>query len=75
MAVLVALAFVEEAGWDRLLWHERVWLFGAGWDVSGLAETLAVATLTLPQLTHYVLDGFIWRRRLNPGLRLAAIRG
>ena len=29
-----------------------------------------VPLLALPQLTHYVLDGFIWRRKNNPDLKL-----
>ena len=31
-------------------------------QAQALAEQLAVPLLALPQLTHYVLDGFIWRR-------------
>jgi hypothetical protein len=27
-----------------------------------------VPLLALPQLTHYVLDGYIWRRRSNPSV-------
>ena len=29
-----------------------------------------VPLLAVPQLTHYVLDGFIWRRRGNEGVFL-----
>jgi len=25
----------------------------------------------VPQLTHYILDGFIWRRRGNSDLKIA----
>jgi hypothetical protein len=25
-----------------------------------------VPLLAVPQVTHYVLDGFIWRRKTNP---------
>lgn len=62
--VLVLLAFVEEAAWDRLVWHDHAWLFGAS-DVSlgTLATALVVPLLAVPQATHYVLDGLIWRRR------------
>lgn len=67
---LFALAFLEEAIWDRAMWHERDWLFGAGWQLGVTAEALVVATLVVPQLTHYVLDGFIWRRRYNPHIGL-----
>lgn len=60
---LVALAFAEELLWDRLVFHERHWLFGEGGVElpSGLVA-VAVALLMVPQATHYVLDGMIWRR-------------
>ena len=32
------------------------------------AKSLVVPLLILPQLVHYVLDGFVWRRRDNPQL-------
>jgi hypothetical protein len=51
------------------VWHERAWLFGAEWDTSALKVVL-VPLLALPQITHYVLDGFIWRRKSNPSLAL-----
>ncbi len=56
------LAFVEEAAWDRAIWHEHGELFGYtdAW-LSGPATSLVVALLTLPQATHYVLDRYIWR--------------
>lgn len=59
---LLLLAFAEELLWDRLVWHERPWLFGEG---AALGENLlgwVVPLLAVPQLTHYVLDGFLWRR-------------
>ncbi len=64
---LWAIAYVEELIWDRAIWHERSWLFGSAVDVGSLA-TLLVPLLAVPQLTHYVLDGFLWRRRANPRL-------
>jgi len=75
LAVLWFCAYVEEMLWDRGVWQERGWLFGGAWDVAGL-KTLLVPLLALPQITHYILDGFIWRRRSNPGLaRMAADDG
>jgi hypothetical protein len=69
VATLWALAFVEELLWDRLLWHERDWLYGfvPFFDVGEL-RPLFLALLALPQLTHYVLDAFVWKRRDNPTL-------
>lgn len=62
---LWVLAYAEELLWDRGIWHERAWLFGAGWDVDAL-KVFLVPLLALPQATHYVLDGFVWRRKGNP---------
>jgi hypothetical protein len=67
LGVLWLIAFVEEIFWDRAVWHDRGWLFGEPWDIGAL-KLLVVPLLALPQLTHYVLDGFIWRRRSNPSV-------
>ncbi|HXG64926.1 MAG TPA: hypothetical protein VNO70_07445, partial [Blastocatellia bacterium] len=69
--ILWALAFVEEMFWDRGVWHERGWLFGGSWDVESLKMFL-VPLLALPQAVHYILDGFIWRRRSNPNLTFSS---
>ena len=68
---LFALAFLEEWGWDRLVWHENRAIFpGPGLDPGALLLALIVPLLALPQATHYVLDGFIWK--LRPENRAAA---
>lgn len=66
-ATLWAIAYAEELIWDRAIWHDRSWLFGAGVEVGHVAAVL-VPLLAVPQLTHYILDGFLWRRRANPRL-------
>jgi hypothetical protein len=58
------LAFAEELLWDRGVWYERSDLFG-GWEIENAREWL-VPLLGVPQLTHYILDGFLWKRRSNP---------
>lgn len=63
------LAFAEELLWDKCVWHERDWLFGTGWSVREW-RWLLVPLLALPQFTHYVLDGIIWRRKANPTFTL-----
>lgn len=69
LATLWAIAYVEELFWSRGVWHERTWLFGENWDWTYWKMWL-VPLLAVPQLTHYVLDGFIWRKRGNDGLKL-----
>ncbi|MEW5741900.1 MAG: hypothetical protein AB1938_23500 [Myxococcota bacterium] len=69
LGVLLLLAFLEEAAWDALVWHEHPTLFGAGGlELSAAALTLVVPLLSLPQVTHYLLDGFVWRTRDDPSL-------
>ncbi|MFN0140104.1 MAG: hypothetical protein ACKVQW_08465 [Pyrinomonadaceae bacterium] len=67
LTTLWALAYVEELFWHRGVWHEQQWLFGADWNWQNL-KTYIVPLLAVPQLTHYVLDGFIWRKKSNPNL-------
>ncbi len=69
LATLWALAYIEEIFWHRGVWHEKQWLFGSDWDWQTLKVYL-VPLLALPQLTHYVLDGFIWRRGSGTDFRL-----
>ncbi len=70
LATLWVLAYAEELLWDRGVWHERGWLFGANvWDIASL-KILFVPLLAVPQITHYILDGFIWRRKSNPQLAI-----
>jgi hypothetical protein len=66
---LLAFAFVEELLWDNLVWHERARVFGdAGLDFGPTLFTLLVPLLSLPQTTHYLLDGFVWKTRTDPAL-------
>jgi hypothetical protein len=70
VAVLVALALGEEAAWDRLVWHDHPALFGDA-DARGRAALAwIVPLLAVPQASHYVLDGLVWRGGAsNPELR------
>lgn len=63
VAVLLGLALVEESVWELLVWGEHL---GGGFVVDGAWMWLVVPLLALPQLTHYVLDGFIWRKPKPP---------
>ncbi|GEM_PF-58327 len=69
--LLWALAYTEEMFWDRGVWQDRDWLFGDSWEVGSL-KFILVPLLAVPQVTHYVLDGFVWRRRSNPDFTLVA---
>ncbi|WP_394848915.1 hypothetical protein LZC95_15860 [Pendulispora brunnea] len=63
---LLAFAFIEEMLWDRLVWHDRAWLFGGSDDDVPLAaawQIVIVPLLALPQVTHYAMDAVLWRRK------------
>ena len=62
LALVLALGLGEEWLWDLGIWHDHPGLFGAGWDLGALTQTLLVPLLALPQAVHYTLDGYIWRR-------------
>jgi hypothetical protein len=67
---LLAVAFLEEWGWDRFVWHEHGVVFpGPALMPGAAALALLVPFLALPQATHYALDAWVWRvRPENPDL-------
>ncbi|MGA2779326.1 MAG: hypothetical protein ABSF94_17360 [Steroidobacteraceae bacterium] len=73
IAMLILFAFVEEGLWDGLVWREHLRLFPMfAWlpQINGDAVlAIVVPLLTLPQLTHYIIDGVIWRLRTHPEWR------
>ena len=38
-------------------------------DNAARAPFVSQAALSVPQIVHYILDGYIWRFDANPGLR------
>jgi hypothetical protein len=66
LGAIILFAFLEEGLWDGLVWREHGTVFGWFQALPPIAQpTLLmwlVPLLALPQSTHYVLDGFIWRR-------------
>ena len=66
LGIIFLLAWLEEGLWDMTVWKEHVSLFSvfhmAGLRLHGGWLTLIVPLLALPQLTHYIIDGFIWVR-------------
>jgi len=65
-------AFIEEGFWDAKVWHIYAphLLHTSAEPLVGATLSFWVALLSLPQLSHYILDGFIWKLDgSNPGLR------
>ncbi|MBK9645896.1 MAG: hypothetical protein IPO67_12215 [Deltaproteobacteria bacterium] len=75
MLPLLVLALGEEWLWDRLVNLDYPGLF-PGPDLTAWAGFWATPLLSVPQLTHYLLDGILWRTggEHNPGLRQWILR-
>lgn len=67
IAILIVFAYFEEGLWDGLVWKEHSAAFSPFAFLPQIEETkllsLLVPLLALPQATHYILDGFIWRKQ------------
>lgn len=64
LVTVLMLAYFEEGLWDMFVWndHQEVFPFTSGsTQVSPTWLAFVVPLLALPQITHYVLDGFIWK--------------
>lgn len=65
VVVLLVLAYTEETFWDVFVWKDHPDIFPFFTQQAPLESpvllSIIVPLLVLPQLTHYVLDGFIWR--------------
>lgn len=67
VGLLFLLGYVEEGMWDGWIWGEHAELFPWTQQFSIISQpvvlALVVPLLAVPQVTHYVIDGFIWRMR------------
>ncbi len=68
---LLILAYLEEGLWNAWVWHdkEHAAFFGIFHSALGTVDAgspwlkIIVPLLSVPQITHYVIDGFIWKMR------------
>jgi hypothetical protein len=73
IAVLLCLDYLEENLWDGIVWKDHPEIFPLLYGVTFQHPVLVsaiVAVLVLPQVTHYVLDGFIWRFSKDKQVRM-----
>jgi hypothetical protein len=67
VGLLILFAYFEEGLWDGLVWKEHASVFKPFATLpainSDMLLALIVPLLALPQSTHYVLDGFIWKMK------------
>ncbi|SHF96257.1 hypothetical protein [Flavobacterium defluvii] len=60
IGILLVIAFSEEFLWEFFVWNENISV--TDFDFSSW-QILLVPLLTVPQFTHYLLDGFIWKSK------------
>lgn len=76
LGLLLLLAYLEEGLWDGLVWRDHIGLFPWAAALPVLKDTatlsIFVPLLSLPQVTHYIVDGFIWKLR-KPGADLQVL--
>lgn len=64
---LFLLAYLEEGLWAGLVWREHMAVFRPFASLPAITNgsilAILVPLLSLPQSTHYVLDGFIWKAK------------
>lgn len=64
---ILLFAYTEEGLWDLFVWNEHGTVFFSSGDsefsLSKGLLNIVVPLLSLPQLFHYVIDGFIWKIR------------
>lgn len=67
LGIVFLFAYVEEGFWNSLVWNEHKELFpffaGLPHVLTDDVLTLLVPTLSLPQVTHYMIDAFIWKMK------------
>lgn len=59
IGIILVFAFLEEFLWETLVWNEH---FSMNLTISEGLLPFLIPLLAVPQLTHYLLDGFIWRK-------------
>lgn len=67
LVLLFVLAYAEEGLWNSMVWKEHLGIFAPFAALPAVhAHTMLsflVPLLSLPQVTHYIIDAFIWRLR------------
>ncbi len=62
---ILLLAYIEEGLWAHWVWNEKLELFPLFQPLQGLSSPAwhkwFVPLLMVPQFTHYILDGYIWK--------------
>merc|ERR1712217_707631 len=73
IGLCIVLAIIEELAWEILIYQEYFTRYDIEFpELSGLPKAIVTSVLMIPQLSHYFLDGYIWKMvPRNPGLQQA----
>ena len=73
---ILFLALIEEYLWDMLIYRDHEMIFNKILPYEfnqlsgGVLYSIVISVLALPQLVHYIIDGFIWKfNSSNPYLK------
>lgn len=76
LGLIFLLALLEEALWEVAVWKEHSGIFFTNrFDQVTLNHqwlSLVVPLLAVPQITHYIVDGFIWKVKEDTSYNRAA---
>lgn len=65
LGVILFFAYLEEGIWAGSVWKEHLDIFPGFINLEKFTDrsslTWLVPLLSVPQVTHYIIDGFIWR--------------
>jgi hypothetical protein len=65
LSIILVFSFMEEGLWDSLVWQEHHNYFQAFHFIPSLTNnvllSVVVPLLSVPQISHYIIDGYIWR--------------
>ena len=72
--IVLGLAYAEESAWDVLVWRENSESFGWLYNTFNAIDddqilAFVVPFLIMPQVVHYILDGYIWKKKHTTELR------
>lgn len=60
VALILGLVLMKEFLWETLVWNEH---FSLNVIISESLLQFLVPLLVVPQFTHYLMDGFIWKKQ------------
>ncbi|HSY62347.1 MAG TPA: hypothetical protein VK796_10745 [Cytophaga sp.] len=65
VSIILLFSFMEEGLWDSMVWEEHHDYFQFFQFIPSVSNkillSIVVPLLSVPQISHYIIDGYIWR--------------